>query len=60
MSISTMDLTPLLYINRAVEWSSLLLLCGFLLTISVIPMISAIPMISTIDRVDFPIVLLLP
>jgi hypothetical protein len=51
-----MDLAPLLYICRAMEQSPFLLLCGFLLTVPTISMISAI---STIDRVDFPIVLLL-
>jgi hypothetical protein len=44
------DLAPLLYIGRAMEWPLLLLLRRLLLTISVIP---------TIHYIDLPIVLLL-
>jgi hypothetical protein len=51
-----MDLAPLLYVGRAMEWSLLLPICGLLLVISTIFALSAI---STIGCIDLPIVLLL-
>jgi hypothetical protein len=53
MSYGMMDLTPLLYVSRAMERSFLLMICGLLLAIP------AIPAISTIGYVDLPIILLL-
>jgi hypothetical protein len=59
ISIGMMDLTPLLYNSRAVEQSSLLLLCGLLLSVPAISVISKILAISVIGHVEFPIILLL-
>jgi hypothetical protein len=59
MSCGTMDLTPLLYISRAMEQFLLLLIQGLLLVIPAISTISVIPAISPISCVDLSIVLLL-
>jgi hypothetical protein len=58
MSCGTMDLTPLLYVNRAKEQSLLLLICRLLLAIPMISTVSTIPAVSTIGCVDLSIVLL--
>jgi hypothetical protein len=52
---STIDLAPLLCIDRAMEWYLLLLIIRLLLAISTI---STISVISKIGCVDLPIVLL--
>jgi hypothetical protein len=49
MSCGTMDLTPLLCVNRAMQRSLLLLIYGLLLVIHMIPVIPVIPAISCVD-----------
>jgi hypothetical protein len=55
MSYGTIDLTQLLCVSKAMEWSLLLLIYGLLLAIRTI---SVIPTISMISCVDLPIIML--